>query len=134
MQNESLHGHFVLLRAGALRLVLPLDQVGAASHVAPGTTRVDGKLCLALSQHLTVLDERPGERFIAATLAGTHQDIVWCWDDLQVMIGATLQAQPVPGVLLDDRSPLTRFVDLEGDVAYLGDAARIAAFALQARE
>ncbi|HVZ46059.1 MAG TPA: hypothetical protein VHA82_19785 [Ramlibacter sp.] len=125
-----LHGDFVLLRAGRLALVVPQREVGEARHLGTCPARGDGRFA-ALSEAMTLMRACPPGRFVAAAFAGDDTGVLWCWDELRVLIGARLQAKEIPGMLLAANAPVARYVELDGDVAYLCCARDIARFAMR---
>jgi hypothetical protein len=126
--SGKLRGNFVLLRAGALRLLLPQDGVGAAEYLDGDAT--DRPLA-ALSAQMTLLAERPPGRFIVAPL-NDGSELGWCWDELQVLIGIELEPRALPASLLTPQTPVSHYVEYEGALAYLCDAQRVSRFALTA--
>jgi hypothetical protein len=140
----TLRGNFVLLRAGALRVLLPQGDVGAAEYLParpqptgePGILRVEGsegRCFAALSAGMTLLDECPAERFVVATLGSESDGLAWCWDDLQVLIDLELKPRPLPQVLLAPSTPVTQYAEVAGDIVYVCGAQPLAAFALASR-
>lgn len=138
----DMQGDFVMLRAGGLRLVLPQAEVGAAEYLAArpaqaaerGVFRIAGeggeRLYAALAQDMTLLADMPAERFVAASLAGDAAGIGWCWDELRVLIGAKLRSIAVPSALVDGATPVSRYVEVDGEIAFVCSAERLADFAL----
>lgn len=138
---EPLHGNFVLLRADTLRLLLPQQDVGVIEHLdAPplpdlanpglpsqsvcGATRQ----VAALSSRLTLLGAIPPERKIVTALSGTP--IVWCWNEVRVLIDARMQPRPIPRVLYAQDMPVQDFVELGPDIAFVCSAQRLCRYAL----
>jgi hypothetical protein len=140
MKHEPLHGDFVLLQAGTLRLLLPQNEVGAARYIESqpvpsprrGLLRLDedGSVCVALSDAMELLPECPPERFILAPFSQVRPDVGWCWDRLRVLIGARLQVTRLPAVLIGRDTPVRGYVDLDGEVAYLTSAADMCRYSL----
>ena len=134
--------NFVLLRAGALRLLVPQADVGAAEYLearpehseVPGLLRSpdpqDTRTYAALSEGMTLLAECPPERFIACELAGGAKKLVWCWDEVRVLIGVDLQPIPVPQSMLAVDPPVAHYVELEGAPAFVCSADELARCAL----
>ena len=123
----------MLLRAGSLRLVLAQSEVGAAQYLDARADTGD-RTYAALSEHMTMLPERPAERFVVTTLGDDEgSDLGWCWDELRVLIDVELQARPLPPVLLAPHTPVNCYVELAGgELAYVCDARSVAKFALAA--
>jgi hypothetical protein len=139
--SEMVRGNFVLLRAGSLRLLLPQEDVGAAEYLdvrpVPGAQtgvmllEQDGAVrrLVAPSARMALLAECPTDRFVAATLSG-DDDTLWCWDDLQVLIDVELRTDPIPPVLVAPHTPVDRYAEHQGEIAFLCSARRLAGFAL----
>jgi hypothetical protein len=119
-------GNFVMLRAGALRLVLPQHDVGAARYIEAGNA---GE-CIALSEGMSMLPARPPERFIAAEFTGEQAGVAWSWDELRVMIGAQFDPVPVPNALQAEGSPLRAYVEIDGNLAFLCSAEALCNYAM----
>ena len=118
--ESVLHGDFVLLRAGRLRLLLPQRAEGDAA----------GRRIVALSERMTLLPACPPGRFVLTVLGGDHADIAWAWDELRVLIGVDLAAVRLPAALVAPNTPVDHFVELEGELAFPCSSARLAGFAL----
>jgi hypothetical protein len=138
---NSQRGTFVLLRAGALRLLLAQAEVGPAEYLetrpepseVPGLLRCDdARAYAALSDAMTLLDECPRERFIACTLAGDER--LWCWDELRVLIDIELEPVALPAGVADPSTPVAAYVELDGAPAFLCSAADVRAFASRTQE
>ena len=144
IDQRTLTGDFVWLRAGTLRVVLPRDVVGVPQYRAerpqpsgepglwlqPGET--DGRRYAALSADLSLMAEIPAERFVIAPLAGS--DVGFYWDELRVLIGVTLRLHTLPVTLVGPRTPVQAWVERGGELAYLASAERITEFALPVGE
>jgi hypothetical protein len=122
-----LRGNFVLLRAGTLRLLLPQEGVGAAEYL--DVDDADRPLA-ALSAQMGLLARRPPERFIVTSLNDGGAGLGWCWDELQVLIDVELQPHPLPASLLTRATPVSHYVEHEGELAYLCSAQGLSRFAL----
>ena len=133
-----LHGDFVLLRSGRLRLLLPQAEVGAAEYLdprplpseRPGLLLAGDRCVAALSEQMTLLPECPPARFIVAALGDGAERIGWCWDELRVLIGVDLTAIALPPMLVGAHTPVDRYAEHDGELAYLCSAERLAGFAL----
>jgi hypothetical protein len=138
MTHATMDGDFVLLRAGALRLLLPLHEVGAARYLdsrpfptpTPGLLQDAGGVCAALSDAMELLPECPPERFILAPLSQARPDIAWCWDHLRVLIGVRLDLVPLPTVLAGPSMPVHGYVELDGEPAFVTSAADVCRYSL----
>jgi hypothetical protein len=140
------HGTFVLLRAGTLRLLLPQADVGAAEYLearpvptdVPGLLRSgepgDERTYAALSEGMTLLPECPPERFIACELAGAANPLVWCWDEVRVLIDADIEPIAVPPSMLAQDAAVTEYAELEGAPVFLCRAEELCRHAVQPLE
>jgi len=100
-------GNYVMLRAGGLRLVLPQHEVGGALYLE--WNRREDK-----------------NRFIAVEIAGADGTATWCWDELRVLIDVELQRIDLPSALRGHGSPISGFVELDGEPAFLCGADDVA--------
>jgi hypothetical protein len=141
-RSEILRGNYVLLRAGALRLVLPQADVAAASHLerTPGPGEIPGLLTCggggvyaALSQDMTLLVACPVGRFIAAEFPAAAPGLLWCWDELQVLIDVQLQPVALPDSLLAAQTPVRSWVELDDEPAFLCSAHSVCDYTLGLR-
>lgn len=135
-------GNYVLLTAGALHLILPQHEVGAAEYLEgeleasdkPGLLKLSGKegmrRFVSLSAQMTLLPHCPPERFVVVSLGDDNDDLSWCWDELLVMIDVELPLHPLPPVLLAPDTPVKQYVEFEGKLAYPCSAHQLRAFAL----
>lgn len=134
-------GNFVLLRADALWLLLPQHEVGAVEYLqAPPVTsaeqpgvhtqpRADGpRQLIALSSGMTLLHAFPTDRMLVTALAGTA--ILWCWSELKVLIDASVQPRPIPGVLHGPGMPVHEFIEHAAGIAFVCGAQALCAHAL----
>lgn len=140
--SPALSGHYVMLRAGTLRLLLPQYEVGAAEYLGaalepgdePGLLRqADGQSArrfAALSEQMTLLPNCPSDRFVATALGEDSDGVAWCWNEVQVLIDVELQARPLPAVLLAPHTPVEQYVEHAGEIVYLCSARRLREFAL----
>lgn len=143
---SMIRGTFVLLRAGALRLLLPQADAGPAEYLGerpvrsavPGMLRSphggDGRTYAALSGAMTLLPDCPPERFIASVLDCASEAIVWCWDELRVLIDVEMELFPLPCALATSSTPVAEYVELEGAPAFLCSAQELCRFALRGLE
>ena len=148
--NPALRGNYVLLRADSLRLLLPQHEVGAAEYLAGAleVSEVAGlhryaldanmpesvaeRRFAALSMHMKLLPSNPGDRFVITPLGEGNGDLGWCWNEVKVLIDVELRPQPVAAVLIGPHTPVDRFVEHDGEIAYLLSAERLLAYALAA--
>lgn len=137
-------GNFVMLRAGALRLLLPHDEVGPAEYVAeaPAGTAQGGifelevlgvrRAVVALSQRLRPLERFPAGRFLLTQLHGG--ELSFAWDEVRVLIDAELEPQPLPPAMRSPGGPVDGYVQLGGDLLLCATAPRVLAYAAGAGE
>lgn len=148
--NRTLRGNYVLLRADSLRLLLPQHEVGAAEYLAvtPVASEVVGlhrraqdadtpessrRRFAALSMHMKLLPNCPSDRFVVTPLGEEDDNLGWCWNEVKVLIDIELCPQPVPAVLIAPYTPVERFVEHDGEIAYLMSAERLRNYALVPR-
>ncbi len=140
--EAALRGNYVLLTADALHLLLPQQEVGAAEYLEGSLERSDepGLLQLAgaegprryaaLSSQMTLLPHCPPDRFMVAPIGAGDDALVWCWNELQILIDVELQPQPLPALLLTPDTPFDRYVEFGGKISYLCSAHQLRAYAL----
>lgn len=136
--SEPLRGNFVLLRADDLRLLLPQEQVGEASHLGeppeptefPGVFTRTGEagddLIVALSSRMNPLRSFPQDRFFVTKINAPQGEVAFGWSDVRVLIDVELRTQRVPALLDWEHGPLRSFVEIDGEVAFCCDAQRLA--------
>jgi hypothetical protein len=125
-ESGPLHGNFVLLRAGALALLLPQGEVGAAVHA--DAAHAAGERA-AISEAMTLLPTCAADRFVGVALAGT-EGLTWWWNDLRVLIDARLDVQPLPPQLRGPGSPLASFTVIDGQPVFPCHAEAVGTHAL----
>jgi hypothetical protein len=123
-----MRGHFVLLRAGTLRLLLPQADVGAAGYLDAAPQAGDRRFA-ALSDDMTLLPECPPGRFITTTLGDAGQ-MAWCWDELQVLIDAQVDPIALPAAVLAADTPVNAYAELEGGPAFVTTGEAVSRYAL----
>lgn len=132
-------GNFVVLRAGALRLLLPHEDVGAAEHMgeAPVGTAQAGvfelevpgerRAVVALSEQLRPLERFPAGRFVLARLHGGE---AWfAWDEVRVLIEAAVEPCRLPPAMRSPGGPIDGYVQLGGELLLCATASRVLAYA-----
>ena len=136
--TRELRGNFVLLRADALRLLLPGHDVGAASHLAsaPRSTDIAGffehgdeaapQPVVALSSDMLPLAQFPADRFFVTAINTPLGEIGFGWSEVSVLLDAQLQAQPLPAALFTGQTALREFVEIDGRVVFCCDSTRMA--------
>jgi len=144
--QRELRGNFVVLRADTLRLLLPQADVGAASYLdqlpqatdLPGVFRRGGaageQAVVALSSQMRPLPQYPKDRFLVTPVVTPQGEFGFGWSEVQVLIDARLKPQALPAALAASNGPLKEFVEIEDQVVFCCDAARLADYALASRD
>ena len=139
---RELRGNFVMLRADALRLLLPQHDVGAAVYLdqPPQATEMAGffehhgeageQAVLALSSQMLPLADYPMDRFLVTPITTSVGEIGFGWSEVAVLIDVNLQVQALPAALVNAQSPLQEFVEIDGQVVFCCDRERMADYAL----
>lgn len=135
-------GNFVVLRADALRLLLPQEDVGVA-HYLEGEPPAAGeaglfrqgegeaaRTVLALSEQLRPLQRFPRERFLLTRLHAGDDELVLAWNEVRVLIGVQFARQPLPPAMRLPGAPIDGYVDQDGELLLCSSAARVLAYAL----
>lgn len=132
-------GNFVVLRAGALRLLLPHEDVGAAEHLGeppPGAAQAgvfelevlgERRAVVALSEQLRPLECFPSGRFVLARLHGGEAS--FAWDEVRVLIDTAVDARPLPPAMRTAGGPIDGYVQLGGELLLCATAPRVLAYA-----
>lgn len=138
--KSTLRGNYVLLTADTLHLLLPQEEVGAAEYLEsipeagdkPGLLKLhdteNPRRFAALSTRMTLLQNCPPNRFLATPLGEGNVDLCWCWNELKILIDVELQTLPIPAVLLTPNTPVDRYVEIDGKLAYLCSAQQLNKF------
>jgi len=133
-------GNFVLLRADALMLVVPLEGMGNAWHLdcepvdtdVPGLFSVEAgeerRLVVAPSRDLRPMSHYPSDRFVATPIAFGGKEVFVAWSEMKVLIGASLRLRPMPALLTDPDSPFDGYVMFGGRPAFHSTAQRMLDF------
>lgn len=136
-------GSYVLLRADALRLLLPQAEIKSTDYLQtrpeliegesgllhiPDST--DGAVYVAISSDMQLMDECPPDRFVSTSLQG-GLDVHWCWSEVRVLIDTELHLEALPPVLLAPYTPVLEIAVVgEGEWAYMCSAEMLQQFAL----
>jgi hypothetical protein len=141
IENSSLRGNYVLLTADTLHLLLPQHDIGAAEYLEgipeagdePGLLKIMGtegpRHYAALSSQMVLLQNCPTDRFLATPLGESNNDLLWCWNEVRILIDVELQLNTIPAVLLTPGTPVNQYVELDDKLAYLCSANQLIAFA-----
>lgn len=139
VDTSPARGNFVVLRAGALRLLLPHDDVGAAEYlggapVGPAQAGVfefevlgERRAVVALSERLRPLERFPAGRFVLARLHGGEAS--FAWDEVRVLIDAEVDPRPLPPAMHRAGGPVDGYVQLGGELLLCATASRVLAYA-----
>lgn len=135
---------WMLLRADTLRLLLPIEEVGAAEHLgqvpqptgqpglfeAPGDASTDGvpRFAAALSERMQPLADMPAGRFIVTPFPA-QPGVVLAWDEARLLRAEAVQLQPLPEVMCAPESPLRQFAEIDGEVAFAASADQLLGYA-----
>lgn len=131
-------GNFVLLRAGALRLLLPQEDVGAAEYIGQAplalgeagffshTGEEGERVVVAPSEHLRPLETFPEDRYLLTRLG--ESELMFAWNEVQVLIDARFVMHRLPAAMQVEGAPVDGYVTLDGDLALCTDAARVVAY------
>ena len=132
-------GDFVLLGSGALQLLLPQADVGAAGHLGqrprpsgpPGLFEIDtgdgqAALVVALSSRMEPMDEFPESRFLLTSFSG-HDGVLLCWDEAKVLGGISLQPLALPAAMMADDAPVDAYVEFGDRIAFRSSGDRLLA-------
>jgi hypothetical protein len=137
---DSIQGNFVLVRADALSLLLPLDGMGAAGYLddepevteLPGVFGIGGtdqpKFIVAPSEKLRPLTHYPKARFVVTPMAFEGKDILVAWSEMKVFIEARFDVHPLPGAATMEGSPVDGYVRIAGRPVFSTDPERLLSF------
>lgn len=136
-----LRGNYVLLTADTLRLMLPQEEVGEAEYLDVALEASDeagllkpvgdaiSRRFVALSEQMTLLPRCPPDRFLVTSIGEENDRLGWCWNEIQILINAEMQAHPLPPILLPPGTPVSYYVEFQGKLAYLCSAQQLSSFA-----
>lgn len=137
-KTVTMRGDFVVLRADALRLLLPQRDVAATEYIeqAPVSTEVAGRFVLpdaggtprplwALSEQLRPLDRFPADRFLLTRLNGAGPAVALAWNEVRVLIDTELEFHALPTVMQGAGGLIDAYVELDGELAFCTSARRV---------
>jgi hypothetical protein len=130
LKANRLQGDHVLLRADSLRLLVPREDVGAADHLE-SAGHSEG-LLLALSERMTPLPSPPPGRFVVTAFA-SRPGVQLLWDEVRMLIDPALAVEELPVAMRAPDSPLTRYVQLDGEPIFCCNAEQLLGHALAGR-
>lgn len=134
-------GNFVLLRADTLRLILPQQDVGAAQYIeheprAAGEPGVfehgqgdDARRVVALSAGMRPLEVFPRDRFVLASLVAGERTLACAWNEVQVLIDAQFERQPLPAALQAPGVPIEGYAERDGELVLFTTARGVLSYA-----
>jgi hypothetical protein len=138
-------GNFVVLRADALRLLLPQQEVGAAEYIdgEPHPTGTPGlfeygegdglRHVIALSGQMRALATFPQGRFVLTKLMADEGELSFAWNEVRVLIDARLEPHPLPAAMRVTGAPIDAYVEHEGELLLCSTAAQVLGYAAMAR-
>ena len=139
---RTVRGNYVLLRADALRLLLPQTDIQSTNYMQTRPEPIDGEsgllhmpgsddgaVYVALSSDMRLLDACPSDRFVSTRLQG-DVDVQWCWSEVRVLMDTQLSYEAVPPVLLAPHTPVHEMAAVGDEWAYLCSAEVLQQFAL----
>ena len=139
---RTVRGNYVLLRADALRLLLPQTDIQSTNYMQTRPEPIDGErgllhmpgsddgaVYVALSSDMRLLGTCPSDRFVSTRLQG-DVDVQWCWSEVRVLMDAQLSCETVPPVLLAPHTPVREMAAVGDEWAYLSSAEVLQQFAL----
>lgn len=136
---------YVLLRADALRLLIPQEEIGAIGHLdslpepsgMPGLLAVPGEdsTCyVVLSEDFRLLEHCPDDRFVTTLIhMEDGMDTNWCWSEARVLLDFEPQVHEVPEVLLTEGSPLRRYTIMDEQPVFVCSVETLQQLALGAQ-
>lgn len=137
-RTVKMRGDFVLLRADALRLLLPQREVATTEYIeqAPVSTSEAGRFTLpdasgtpqpvwALSEHMHPLDRFPADRFLLTRLSGEGPAVSLAWNEVRVLIDTELEFHALPAVMQGAGDLIDAYVELDGALAFCTTAQRL---------
>jgi len=137
---DSIAGHFLLLRAGDLSLLLPFDGVGVAGHLeeTPRPTELPGvfaagpmddpQYVVAPSRRLRPLAHFPAARFVVTPMDYEGREILVAWSEMKVLIAARLELNPLPEAATSLASPVSGYARVGERPAFYTDTRRMLAY------
>ncbi len=138
----------MLLRSGALRLLMPQTDVGAAEYreCEPTATNQPGVFEVVVggtprpviypSERLRPLERVESPRFVLTQLqAAGAQDLWFAWDEVRVFINPGFATVELPAAMRgSDAMPFARYVELQDDVLLCTDAQKVVAYLCAGQE
>lgn len=126
-------GHFVLVLAGSLRLLFPLDEMVHITHMNQsefifdngqrllGDEKATQSLFMSIDHEGQLAQEIPEEkRFLLTQIAGL--DVYWSWSEVNILTDQKLQLHLIPDHLLEPHAPSNHIVEINGQPTFLCNA------------
>ena len=135
-----LRRNYVLLRAGALRLLLPQQDLGSTEYLdstpllaaAPGVFAYgEGAAAIrvmALSERMLPLHAFPRDRDLLTRMSGQQEELAFAWNDVRVLLVAGLEQHALPAVMQVPNAPIDAYVKLDGQLALCSTAEQLLAY------
>lgn len=143
--KKTLSGNHVLVRADNLRLLLPqadvvstdylqgkpelMDEQTNLLHVPDST---DGAVYVAMDENMRLLKHSPEDRFVTTSLQGV--EVRWCWSEVRVILGETIDTWPLPPVLLSPYTPVHEIAAVGSEWVYVCSADILQQYVLASTE
>jgi hypothetical protein len=142
--SPRMRGNFVMLRADAMRLLLPQQEVSSTEYIdsTPSTTAEAGifvcangddqqRKVMALSDHLNALTSFPAGRFLLTQLSDVNNALSFAWNEVRVLINADLESHPLPAVMQGPGTLVDSYIELDGELVFCMDARRLLSHTMQ---
>jgi hypothetical protein len=128
----AIRGNFVLLKTDQLRLLLPQQDVGAATYLSQMPRPLDehpgmfellndeaqmSGFVAALSPQMTLQQQFPEGQFLLTSLT-VQEGMAFCWQEVKVLIDTEIRPQALPALMLLPGAALTSYVELDGELAF----------------
>jgi len=136
--SPRMRGNFVMLRADAMRLLLPQQEVLSTEYIdsTPASTAEAGifvcadgdkqqRKVIALSDHLNALTFFPDGRFLLTQLSDENNELSFAWSEVRVLIDADLEPHALPSVMQGPGTLVDTYVELDGELVFCMDARRL---------
>lgn len=137
-RTVKIRGDFVVLRADALRLLLPQRDVAGTEYIeqAPVATDQAGRFVFhddsgtprplwALSEQLRPLERFPADRFVLTRLSGAGPAVSLAWNEVRVLIDTELEFHALPAVMQGAGGLVDAYVELDGELAFCTSARQV---------
>lgn len=143
--KKRLSGNFVLVRADDLRLLLPQQEVvstdylqgkpelmDAQTNLLHVPDSADGAVYVAMDENMRLLKTSPDDRFVTTSLQGI--ELRWCWTEVRVILGETIESWSLPPVLLSPYTPVREIAAVGSEWVYVCSAEILQQYVLASTE